>query len=134
MSTAADEVLLDPESDQPGYEADHLRRIQPFWDDARLRLGADGPDTPDVTAVPVPDAQPRPSRQPLSVSVDELGQFVVEDVIGAVYGVSDRPEAAFEDYFVALDERLRSLRANREQLAPKLARQLHQLELLFPRR
>jgi hypothetical protein len=132
MSTAAEEILLHPESDRPPIEAD--RRILPYGDDVRLRPAWDEADTPDVPPSQVPDVQPSPSRQPLSVSVDEFGQFVVEDVVGAVYGVADRPEAAFEDYLSALDERLRSLRLHREHLAPKLARQLTQLETLFPGR
>jgi hypothetical protein len=71
---------------------------------------------------------------PLSVFVDELQQYVVQDVIGAVYGVAAQPEAAFEDYFRALTERFTFLRSRQGQLSPRLARQLEQLESLFPGR
>jgi hypothetical protein len=75
-----------------------------------------------------------PSASPLSVAVDELGQYVVQDIVGGAYGVAPAPEEAFADYWTALDERLEFLRARRDALSVRLARQLHELEELFPGR
>lgn len=79
-------------------------------------------------------ASAAPSLTPLSVGVDELGQCVVEDVLGAVYGVGRTPEEAHQDYFMALSDRLAYMRARRGSLAARLARQLDALEELFPNR
>lgn len=107
-------------------------------------------DVPDPRAVRVParsesveppgfaesssDIVGDPSANPLSVVVDELGQYVVQDVVGGAYGVGRAPEEAFRDYWVALDERLAFVRARRDALSNRLARQLRELENLFPGR
>jgi hypothetical protein len=67
----------------------------------------------------------------LDVIIDEDGQFVVSDVLGAVYGVGGTAQIAFADYRAAARERLSVLRQHRDALAPRLARQLEQLERLL---
>lgn len=79
-------------------------------------------------------AASEPSASPLSVIVDELGQYLVQDVVGGVYGVGRAAEEAFRDYWAALDERLAFLRARSDALSSHLVRQLRALEDLFPGR
>jgi hypothetical protein len=76
-----------------------------------------------------PSAQP--AKPSLDVIIDEDGQFVVSDVLGAVYGVGGTAQIAFADYRAAARERLSVLRQHRDALAPRLARQLEQLERLL---
>jgi hypothetical protein len=75
-----------------------------------------------------------PSGSPISVVVDELGQYVVQDVVGGAYGVGRTAEQAFADFWLALDQRLAFLRERRDVLHHRLARQLRELEGLFPGR
>jgi hypothetical protein len=71
---------------------------------------------------------------PISISNDVDGQFVVEDVLSAAYGVGPTPQAAVADFYHALDERLSFLRRNEPQLHPGLRRELQGLQRLFPGR
>ena len=76
-----------------------------------------------------PQATPPPPR--LSVSVDDMGNYVVQDIMGVAYGVGRTPEGAVEDFRQALDDRIEFLRAHRAALHPRLQRQLVELERLF---
>ncbi len=71
---------------------------------------------------------------PIAISNDVDGQFIVEDVLGAAYGVGPTPQAAAADFYSALDQRLLFLRRNEQQLHPGLLRELHILQRLFPGR
>ncbi len=71
---------------------------------------------------------------PLSVLYDSSGQYVVQDVLGATYGVGASPVEALADFFSALGEYLAFLRANEARLHPGLQDQLTQLHGLFPGR
>ena len=88
----------------------------------------------DEAALEPSGVEPEASASPISVAVDELGQYVVGDVLGGAYGVGRVPEEAFRDYWTALDERLAFLRARRDALSVRLLRQLDDLEALFPGR
>jgi hypothetical protein len=75
------------------------------------------------------------SRLPsVSIVIDDLGQYVVSDILGAVYGVGRSPSEALHDYHGALADRLAFLRDRRQALHPRLQRQLRKLESLFPGR
>jgi hypothetical protein len=129
--------------------AEHLFLEEPSRPEERPDRRVAAPDDPHAARVPThPEAleapdfagafessdagAPSPSR--LSVVVDELGQYVVQDVVGGAYGVGQAPEEAFADYWTALDQRLAFLRARRDALSARLARQLRELEELFPGR
>jgi hypothetical protein len=79
-------------------------------------------------------AQPEAPQQasPISIIVDAEGQYVAQDTLGAVYGVGPTPQAAVADFYDALRRRLSLLRTRLDQLHPALARELRDLERLFP--
>ena len=110
-------------------EAD--RRAGLHWRPDRL-----SPSNGAVPAHVTSESGDRPAVKPadpfLDVIIDENGQFCVSDVLGAVYGVGETAPAAFEDYRAAARARLSVLRLHRDALAPRLARQLQELERLFP--
>ena len=79
-------------------------------------------------------ASQSPTRGPFAVSRDEEGGFVVQDVLGAVYGAGPTFDEAIADFIVALDDHLAFLRERRDELHSDLVSQLATLERLFPGR
>jgi hypothetical protein len=69
---------------------------------------------------------------PLGVSIDEYGQFVVQDVIGAVYGVGATAPEAVADFNAVLTKHMMFLRSHHDEVHADLQRQLLVLESLFP--
>ncbi len=76
----------------------------------------------------------RLTRSRFSILYDSSGQYIVQDPLGATYGVGSSTAEAVADFFSALDECLAFLRANEARLHPGLLHQLYQLQLLFPDR
>ena len=129
MSTTADR-LLRPSSEPSPTRPSHAVQIGP---DAKLKLLHGEVDTFDVRDASQTPASPGASAT-LSFSADTEGEVLVTDLVGGVYGVGSTPDAALRDYFDSLDDRLRRLRDRRAVLHPRLARQLSELEALFPGR
>lgn len=73
-----------------------------------------------------------PTRGAIAVSQDEDGGFVIQDVLGAVYGAGGTFDEALADLLIALDDHLAFLRERRDELDPRLLTQLMALERLFP--
>ena len=73
-----------------------------------------------------------PSRGPFAVSRDEVGGYIVQDLLGAVYGAGPTLDEAVGDLYVALDDHLAFLRERSAELHPQLLSQLTALEHLFP--
>jgi hypothetical protein len=71
---------------------------------------------------------------PFSVTVDEFGNFIIQDITGAVYGTGPTYAEAHADFVAALDEHLAYLRSHQAELAPRLLDQLGELQRLFPGR
>ena len=85
---------------------------------------------------PVAIVQSAPKLQPthsaLTVEQDDDGQYVIADILGAVYGVGASVEEAKEDFNVALRDHLRFLREHLAELSEGLRDQLVALQKLFP--
>jgi predicted RNase H-like HicB family nuclease len=119
MSTTAPERLLMDEASSP----------PPRGDDRIRNFGPDDAISGAETQSPV-----HGSRGAISVEVDDDGTFIVQDVLGAVYGTGQSYEEALDDFIASLEEHLEFLRTNRERLHDRLLRQLGLLERLFPGR
>jgi hypothetical protein len=65
------------------------------------------------------------------LEIDEAGQYLARDILGAVYGLGPTPEAAVADFYDLLDSHIRFLRENRDRLDPVLLQQLTLLQRLF---
>jgi hypothetical protein len=129
LSATAERLLVNPVTD--------TRSERPSWvraagGEARLNPTE---DPSDGFMVGEPSQTPaRPGQASVLSFVTAAEGVLVEDVLGAVYGVGPSADAALVDYFVALDQRLRLLREKRGALHPRLAWQLQRLEGLFPGR
>jgi hypothetical protein len=74
----------------------------------------------------------RPASGPVVVEVDPEGVWIMQDMIGAVYGAGGTLDEARAEFEAALDDHLHYLRAHRDELDERLQRQLPVLERLFP--
>lgn len=129
-ATRAGDLLLEPSRtpDLPDRRLDYeLELVQ--------RVDLPPEVTPEflILRPTVTEAPPAP-QGPISVIIDELGNFVVQDTLGAAHGVGASPHEAIADFYSTLDARLAFLRANELRLHPKLLRELAALKTLFPDR
>jgi len=129
-STTATSTIW-PGTASPPDRPSWVRQVDPLG--ALLKTAAGAVETLYVGEISHTPAEPS-SAPVLSYSLDESGQVIVEDVLGAAYGVGHSPAEAAHEFFEALDTRLRLLRSRRTVLHPRLARELRELETLFPDR
>ena len=129
-----DRLNLDSQ-DAPSYESDSKIYYFRLQDWTGFEAIADSPEPHDI-ALPEAEASSLsvPRLHSLSTVIDEDGGFIVQDIVGAVYGYGPTYQAAQTDYLTSLDNHLAYLRTHENQLGPRLTRQFHQLRRLFPSR
>lgn len=131
---AVTEYPFSPPAATPGEPAPEDRRPDLYLEDVdSLPLVANPAAHPEFVTSSDRVSEPRASS-PISLTVDELSNYIAQDVLGAVYGVGRTPAEAMADFDSALDTEFAFLRSNRQQLSPKLLRRLARLERLFPDR
>ena len=132
-ATAGSIRIAEPSQPPQRPDWDFVRHVDPA-DHVAWPVHEDHTEGHQSVPGPAASAARPPSASPISIVNDPAGQFIIEDNLGAVYGVGATPQEAVADFYRALDRRLSFLRTHRPQLHPGLLRELSALERLFPGR
>lgn len=76
----------------------------------------------------------RQGDHPVAVVRQADGRYLASDALGITYGTGATDGEAVEDLLAAVTSLKRRLRTNEPALSPRLRRQLHSLEAMFPQR